>query len=122
MIYHISFAVRRPEHVAKVLAELTGATPVRAPTPPFPADSWLLCHGDGNGSLIELLPWRSVLHPNEPLEITVVNARAWRAHAPESLDELVDCTAFVNQRYVANGQAPPLHLVVCADAPGAPVT
>jgi hypothetical protein len=69
MIYHISFAVRRPEHVAKVLAELTGATPVRAPAPPFPAGSWLLCHGDGNGSLIELLPWRSVLHPNEPLGI-----------------------------------------------------
>lgn len=69
MIYHISFAVRRPEHVAKVLAELTGATPVRAPAPPFPAGSWLLCHGDGNGSLIELLPWCSVLDPNEPFGI-----------------------------------------------------
>ncbi len=58
---------------------------------------------------------RFTLRQGEVLRIEVVSAGRWRRDSPETLDALVDCTAFVNQRYVAAGQAPPLHLVICAE-------
>ena len=67
MIYHMSFGVREPGHVALVLAELTGATPVRAPSPPFPYGSWLVCSGGHSGVLLEILPRDFVFDPNLPL-------------------------------------------------------
>jgi hypothetical protein len=67
MIYHMSFGVREPEHVAHVLAALTGARAVRAPTPPFPHRSWFVVFGDANGSLLEVLPATSVFDPETPL-------------------------------------------------------
>ena len=76
-------------------------------------DAWIDCLTylyDGDGMS------RFTLEPGELLRIGVVNAARWRRQAPETLDALVDCTAFVNQRYLATGQAPPLHLVLCADA------
>jgi hypothetical protein len=67
MIYHMSFGVREPEHVAHVLAALTGARAVRAPTPPFPFRSWFVVFGDASGSLLEILPATSVFDPEAPL-------------------------------------------------------
>ena len=67
MIYHMSFGVREPGHVAQVLAELTGAKAVRAPSPPFPFGSWLVCSGDPSGVLLEVLPRDFVFDPNVPL-------------------------------------------------------
>jgi hypothetical protein len=78
MIHHLSFAVRRPGPVAAVLAELTGASPFLAPSPPFPRDSWLLCFGDDKGSMIELLPWGTVLDPDAPLGFRQTHASAPR--------------------------------------------
>jgi hypothetical protein len=69
MIHHMSFGVRDPHRVAQVLAELAAATPVRAPTPPFPCDAWLVVAGDGQGSLLEILPATSVFDPDAPLGI-----------------------------------------------------
>ena len=64
MLHHASFNVRRPAAVAKVLAEMLAATAVRAPSPPFPGDSWFVLSGDDAGTFIEILPWGAVLTPH----------------------------------------------------------
>lgn len=69
MIHHVSFGVRDPHRVAQVLAGLTQATAVRAPTPPFPHGAWLLVAGDAQGSFLEILPVTAVFDPNAPLGI-----------------------------------------------------
>lgn len=69
MIHHMSFAVRDTSHVAHVLAELMGATAVRAPTPPFPYHAWLVCFGDAHGSFLEIVPEGSVFDPDAPLGV-----------------------------------------------------
>jgi hypothetical protein len=69
MIHHASFGVRDPSRVARVLAELTHATAVRAPTPPFPCGAWLVVAGDDKGSFLEILPATSVFDPDAPLGI-----------------------------------------------------
>ena len=69
MIFHMSFGVRDPERVARVLAPLAGAIPVRAPTPPFPKGAWFVVFGDAHGSLLELLPATWVFDPDSPLGI-----------------------------------------------------
>jgi ketosteroid isomerase-like protein len=66
-IHHMSFGARDPERVAQVLAELTGATAVRAPAPPFPAGAWFVVAGDDRGSLIEILPADAVFDPDARL-------------------------------------------------------
>jgi len=55
--------------VAQALSELTHATPVRAPTPPFPSGAWLVVAGDVEGSFLEILPATSVFDPDAPLGI-----------------------------------------------------
>jgi hypothetical protein len=65
MLHHASFNVRRPAHVAEVLAEMLAATAMRAPSPPFPNDSWFVLYGDEAGSFIEILPWGVVLPPDQ---------------------------------------------------------
>lgn len=67
MIHHMSFSVRSPERVAHILAELTGATAVKAPTPPFPLGTWFVVAGDEKGSLLEILPAAFVFDPAAPL-------------------------------------------------------
>jgi hypothetical protein len=52
-----------------VLAKLTHAAAVRAPTPPFPFGAWLFVAGDTQGSLLELLPATAVFAPEAPLGI-----------------------------------------------------
>ncbi|MGE0628261.1 MAG: hypothetical protein AB7O43_10585 [Hyphomicrobiaceae bacterium] len=69
MIHHVSFGVRDPHRAAHVLAALTHATPVRAPTPPFPSGAWLVVAGDAHGSFLEILPATSVFDPDAPLGI-----------------------------------------------------
>lgn len=56
MLHHASFAVEDPAAVARILARMLGATPLRAPVPPFPAGAWFVCYGDEAGSYLELLP------------------------------------------------------------------
>ena len=63
MLHHASFNARDPQNVARVLAEMLGATVIRAPSPPFPSGSWFVCYGDSGGSFLEVLPWGSVLDP-----------------------------------------------------------
>lgn len=65
----MSFGVHDPHRVAQVLAELTHATAVRAPTPPFPSGAWLVVAGDPYGSFLEILPATSVFDPDTPLGI-----------------------------------------------------
>jgi hypothetical protein len=69
MIHHVSFGVRDPARVAHVLADLTGATALRAPTPPFPYGAWFVIAGDDRGSFLEILPADTVLDPDTPLGI-----------------------------------------------------
>lgn len=69
MLHHASFNVRHPALVAKVLAEMLAATAMRAPSPPFPQDSWFVLYGDEAGSFIEILPWGAVLTPETRLGI-----------------------------------------------------
>jgi hypothetical protein len=66
VIHHMSFAVHNPERVAGVLCELTGATAVRAPAPPFPRGAWFVVAGDDRGSMLELLPAGTVYEPSAP--------------------------------------------------------
>jgi hypothetical protein len=67
MIHHASFGVRDPHRVASVLAELVDATPLPAPTPPFPYGAWLVLSGDAQGSFLEILPAATVFDPDAPL-------------------------------------------------------
>jgi hypothetical protein len=67
MIHHVSFGVSKPGRVAQVLAELTGATAMRAPTPPFPHGAWFVLAGDDRGSYLEILPATAVFDPDAPL-------------------------------------------------------
>ena len=60
MLHHVSFSARHPEIVAKGLAKLLDCTALRAPCPPFPAESWFVCLGDAFGTLLEILPWGHV--------------------------------------------------------------
>lgn len=69
MIHHASFGVAHPDRVAHALAILTDATAVRAPTPPFPYDTWFVVAGDDRGSLLEILPATTVLDPTAPLGV-----------------------------------------------------
>jgi hypothetical protein len=63
MLHHVSFNAHQPDVVAPVLSELLGAIMFRAPAPPFPANSWLVCFGDNHGSLIEVMPWGATRDP-----------------------------------------------------------
>jgi hypothetical protein len=62
MINHISIAVRNPEKVAGVLAELWGGFVV--PFPPAP-NSFMVLANDGRGSAVEVTPIDTVLIPGE---------------------------------------------------------
>lgn len=64
MINHISIAVRNPEKVAGVLAEIWGGFVV--PFPPAP-DSFMVIANDGKGSAVEVTPIDTVLIPGEGL-------------------------------------------------------
>jgi hypothetical protein len=67
MLHHASFAVEDPAVVADVLAGMLGATPIRAPVPPFPEGAWFVCFGDVAGSYLEVLPRGHVFDPDARL-------------------------------------------------------
>lgn len=69
MIHHASIGVGDPTRVAMVLAELTGATPMRAPVPPFPQGAWFVVAGDDRGSFVEVLPASVVLDADAPFGV-----------------------------------------------------
>jgi hypothetical protein len=69
VIHHMSFGVRDTHRVAHVLAELLGATAVRAPTPPFPHGAWLVCAGDDHGTFIEIVPATTFFDRDAPLGV-----------------------------------------------------
>jgi hypothetical protein len=64
MINHISIAVRNPEKVAGVLAEIWGGFVV--PFPPAPG-SFMVIANDGRGTAVEVTPIDTVLIPGEGL-------------------------------------------------------
>jgi hypothetical protein len=64
MIHHISIAVRNPLLVADVVAEILEGQVLLAP-PNFPKDSRLVFPGDEHGTLIEVLPYGTELHPHD---------------------------------------------------------
>jgi hypothetical protein len=66
MLHHVSFNAHNPQLVAHVLAEMLGVKAIRAAAPPFPDGTWFVVYGDAQGSLIEVLPWNSVLDPDAP--------------------------------------------------------
>jgi hypothetical protein len=66
MLHHVSLNAHNPEKTASALAEMLAAKRFMAPSPPFPANSWLICMGDDQGTLIELMPWGAVRDPTHP--------------------------------------------------------
>lgn len=64
MIHHISIAVKNPQRVAGVLAEIMEGQVYSAP-PGFPVDARIVFSGDEHGTLIEVLPYGTELHPND---------------------------------------------------------
>ncbi|MBL8166951.1 MAG: hypothetical protein JNJ50_02280 [Acidobacteria bacterium] len=65
MIHHISIDAKNPQHVADVLAEITGGQAVPAP-PNFPEGSRFVLVGDEHGSMIEVLPCGTEFYPGNP--------------------------------------------------------
>jgi hypothetical protein len=61
MIHHASFSARHPETAARGLARLFACEAIKAPSPPFPQDSWFVCLGDAGGTILEILPWGHIL-------------------------------------------------------------
>ena len=51
------------------------------------------------------------LAPGEKLNIEISDTESFRFRLPETFNGLIDCTAFVNDRYVLAGKPPPLCLV-----------
>ena len=71
-------------------------------------DAWIDCltyldEGDGMS--------RFHLASGERLNIEVSDTSSFNSRAPEILDALVECSAFVNQRYPEAGKSPLLALV-----------
>jgi catechol 2,3-dioxygenase-like lactoylglutathione lyase family enzyme len=64
MIHHISLAVKDPQKVASVLAEIIGGQVISAP-PNFPQGSLFLIPGDEHGTMVEVLPFGAELRPDE---------------------------------------------------------
>lgn len=63
MLFHISMAASRPQHVARLIAELWGGRAY-----PFPAvaeGSWIAMAGDKRGSAVEVYPIGTELYEGE---------------------------------------------------------
>jgi hypothetical protein len=69
MLHHASFNARNPDIAARVLAGMLNATLLRAPSPPFPRNSWFVSYGDAKGSYVEVLPWGHVHDPSAPFGV-----------------------------------------------------
>lgn len=71
MIHHLSIAVRDPQNVATVLAEIIGGAAVAFP--PNPGSYWAL-QLDANGTGIEIYPAGTTLHPDGAQGVAFVAA------------------------------------------------
>ena len=71
MIHHLSIAVRDPQKVATVLAEIIGGAAVAFP--PNPGSYWAL-QLDANGTGIEIYPAGTTLHPDGAQGVAFVAA------------------------------------------------
>lgn len=54
---------------------------------------------------------RFSLCPGEKLHIEITGTESFNSRLPEIFDSLVECTAFANQRYIADGKEPVLSLI-----------
>ncbi len=54
---------------------------------------------------------RFILQPDEYLDLEIVGAEAFNRRTPELMDALIECTAFVNQRYIAARGLPAIRLI-----------
>lgn len=79
MLYHLSFNVQEPERVARVLAEILGATVVRAPSPPFNEGAIFVCCGDERGTMVSLEPWGVAYEPGPGARTDMPTGRDPRA-------------------------------------------
>jgi hypothetical protein len=53
------------------------------------------------------------VHGEEHLIVEIPGAEALRERAPDVFQDMIECTAFVNQRYVTRGRRAPIALVLC---------
>ena len=72
-------------------------------------NAWIDCltyldEGDGMS--------RFELHGDEMLEIEVTETKSFKSRLPNIFDALIECTAFVNQRYIDSGKMPRLSLIL----------
>jgi len=81
----MSFGARDTTRVAKALAEMLGATAVRAPAPPFPYGAWLVCVGDEHGTFLEIVPATTLFDPKAPLGVL----QGPEVHRPNSAHVLI---------------------------------
>src|SRR5262245_34104328 len=54
---------------------------------------------------------RFLLPEGEAIHIEITSAESFKSRLPEILDALIECSAFVNQRFVENGKLAPISLV-----------
>lgn len=72
MLFHVSIEADDPQHVAEVLGEIWEGEAL-----PFPAvidGSWVALAGDGRGTMIEVYPRGTELHPTDGDAIGVLSA------------------------------------------------
>jgi len=87
MIHHVSIPARKPERVARVLAELLGgyAGPFIGPMP----DAWVVYQEDGFGTGIEVYDDRTMLVPGDAM----AGARLGEAPAAVAFHALISVKA-----------------------------
>jgi Barstar (barnase inhibitor) len=54
---------------------------------------------------------RFLLSEGEAIHIEITDTKVFNSRLPEILDALIECSAFVNQRYIEDGKLPPISLV-----------
>jgi RNAse (barnase) inhibitor barstar len=70
-------------------------------------NAWIDCMS----SLDEEGMTRFLIASDEMLQIEFTNTEAFQDRLPEVFDAIVDCTAFVNQRYIESGRTAALSFV-----------
>lgn len=61
MLFHLSIDADQPQHVAQVLAEFWGGEAM--PFPPVIEGSWVAFAGDDRGTIVEVYPRGTEIHP-----------------------------------------------------------
>lgn len=58
-------------------------------------DAWIDCMSDINGGMT-----KPILNTNEPICIELTETEDFNKRLPGVMDDLIECTAFVNQRFI----------------------